>query len=392
MKKEAVAPLFYFGTLVSGVGSFAFNVCLIAFMVEAGFHLGEASLIVGLQRLVPALFTGLWGHFTDRLPAKPTVLVTEIVAALISVGLLFVWSGSTTNYALLSVLCVIRAVMVGFQMGSRAKITKLLGDETYAGNSKHAIWFNKSTQGATLFSGLVAWYIIKNFNLEAAILFDAASFILNGVIIFLLPVSEGENEREVQTSVSWKKKFSDLFTYNPKAAYLDILLAVSMMGTVAFMSRVAGADQSWTGKFMASFGLAVWVAGFLERKLSTKIISSPFWLILGAAFAAIGFIAEPGWSTLAIFFVKDLAYWIILHRISSHIQMDSPTKVMGSISSARMTIMVVILACGEIFVGGWSQVVPLSVEGLGRGFVAMTVAVYLWRRKPGAELNDRPAL
>lgn len=392
MTSKFAAPAFYIGTLVSSVGNMTFNVCLIAFMIKAGFGLADASLIIGLQRLVPVIVTAFWGQHTDRFSPRATVIVCELVAALSSVLLLKIWSGPSSHYVFVLLLCVLRAVVVSFQTGSRTKLVKQLSDGTYSGNSKHAIWFNKATQGATLFSGLLAWYIIGKLTLEAAILFDAATFVASGIAVLAF-APKGSDEQLPADARAWTEKFRALFKYNPRAASLDLALAVSMMGTVAFMARMADGDQTWTGKFMASYGLAVWLAGFLERKVTCRVSSTPFWIGMGTAFALLGFLGAPSSLVLAIFFVKDLCYWIILHRISSYIQNDSPTALIGSISSARTSAMISILAVGEILVGAWSGFVPLWMEGVARATVLIAVSIYL--TMPSLKqvvLNDRPAL
>jgi len=381
LNKNWVAPAFYFGTLISSVGSLTFNLCMIAFMLKSGFNLGQATLILGLQRLIPAIVVGIWGHFTDRLPPRPTVIVVETIAAVLSLLLLMLWGGAETNYLAFASVSIVRATIAAFQAGSRVKITKLIADDTYASNSKHAIWFNKATQGATLFSGLTAVAFIKYLNFESAIIFDAITFILNGLIIFLLPVESQEPESKKTESISWHQKFSDYFKFNPMAAKLDLLLAVSMMGTVAFQARVAGADQTWAALFSAGYGVAVWSAGFFEKRWSLKIPSSPFWVLLGIAYLMIGFYGHASWLAVGLFLLKDLAYWMVLHRISSHIQTDTPTSHIGGVTSARMTLMILILSVGEILVGSWSAIVPLWAEAIIRCAVVFLVAGFLFARK-----------
>ena len=73
---------FYSGTLLSSIGSFAFNICLIAFMTKAAYGLFEISLILGLQRLIPLLITGLTGHLTDRIAPRLNVVLSEFIAAI----------------------------------------------------------------------------------------------------------------------------------------------------------------------------------------------------------------------------------------------------------------------------------------------------------------------
>lgn len=391
MNKSTVASLFYLGTLLSSIGSFAFNVALIAFLLKSNFTLAQATLIIGLQRFVPVVVTGIWGHASDKIPAKILVAVAEGIAALTSIGLILVWNGSSTNYSILMVICVVRSVVVSFQTGSRSKITKFLSDDSYSENSKNVIWLNKATQGATLFGGLFSWIIIQYFNFETAILFDAATFLLNGIIAIMIP--NFEQPSDLERPVRWNQKFKDFFNFTQKAAILDILLALSMMGTVAYMSRLAGGDQSWTGLYMASYGLAVWVTGFLERGITTRLPTFPYWILLGVSFITLGFFHSPSFLTLLLFFLKDFAFWTIFHRISSHIQVDTPISRLGGVISARASIMITILATGEILVGAWANTVSIADESSYRALLCISVGVFLCVSNfKKAVLHDRPAL
>ena len=393
LKPSSVAPLFYFGTLVSSVGSFAFNVALIAFMLRSGFHLGEASLIIAAQRFRPVLINAAWGHLTDSFSPCAIVAIAEGIAALSSVCLLIIWKGAGTSYFLLATLCIVRAIVVAFQVGSRSKITKYLSDESIVSNFRNAIWLNKATQGATLFGGFAGWVIIHYFSFKTAIVFDAITFLINGAIAFLIPNFEGYSKALNHFTLTWHQKFNDLFSFNRRSATLDILLMIPMMGTVAFMARLAGSDQSWIGIYMAGYGLAVWVSGYLERGITTKVSTFPFWIIMGASFIALGQLHSPSIMTLVILFFRDLAFWIIFHRISGHIQMDTPADRTGSVMSARNCIMTAILTSGEVLVGVWSNYVPIAAESLVRGMFAVSVSFYLFAmRVQKTACVDRPAL
>ena len=174
---------------------------------------------------------------------------------------------------------------------------------------------------------------------------------------------------------------------------MDILLAASMMGTMAYMSRLAGANQSWGGLYMASFGLAVWISGYLERGVTSKLPTFPYWLALGLSFIVIGQLGEPSALTLFVFFIKDLSYWTIFHRISAHIQIDTPAERIGGVTSARMSIMTTVLAGGEVLVGAWAGAVPVAADSVLRAMVALAVGLYMavsgYRK---VVLHDRPAL
>jgi hypothetical protein len=175
-------------------------------------------------------------------------------------------------------------------------------------------------------------------------------------------------------------KFTDFYKHNPRAAALDLVLAISMMGTTSFTARLAGNDQKWMAVFIGGYGLAVWISGFIERSQMLKNRSLTFWMGLGISYALLGFFPERGFLTLSLALAKDTFYWLLLHRISSHIQMDTPEKVMGAVSSARITQMVLVLAIGELLVGTWSKIVPVAYDGLWRG--AFCLLVFFALRSP----------
>lgn len=386
------AFLFYLGQFLSSMGSLTFNLCLVAFMPQAGFDLAQISLILGLQRFIPVFIMGVWGHLTDTLNPKTTVVVLEILAGLLSMSLLLIWNESHTNYIAFLSVCVLRAVLVNFQTGSRVKLSKLLSDGSYQSNAKHAIWQMKATQGATLFAGLMGLVLIKFLSLKTAIILDFISFLANGLIILFIP-SHKEEEKNTFQNISWKQKFSDHFKYNKQAAILDIALAISIGGLISFFARVSGADHIWNALFLTSYGLSVWIAGFLERSAAKKFSSTPFWIVMSVSFVLLGKFGGPNVESLILMFIKDISYWVILHRISGHIQNDTPAHSIGAVSSARFSIMVIILSVGEILVGAWSSVVPLYIESTLRALVALAtgLAIMMAKKKVGVE-SDRPAL
>ena len=375
MKPKAIASLFYSGILISSLGTFAFNLSLVAFMLKAGFSLANVTLILALQRFVPTAFVGIWGHLTDNISPRRLIAFAEAFAFLASIALFFIWKGPETGYLALLLVCVIRSTVVSFQIGSRTKLNKFFSDGTYAGNAKQAMWFNKATQGATLFSGALAWVLITHFDLGTAIAVDAISFAINGVIAFIVPDIKTATPEE--SRVSWSQKFRDLFTINRHAAILDILLVASMMGTVAYTSRIAGSDQSWIGIYTMAFGLAVWTSGFLERSITTKFSSMPFLATVGIGCILLGMVPGPNLLTLFICFIRDCAYWIVFHRVSGHIHHDTPSSKMGGVSSARNTILVVIFASGEYLVGLWTPYLSLLGEGILRSTISALAIFYL---------------
>ena len=84
-------------------------------MLKDGSELFYASLIIGLSRLIPVLISTFWGQLVDRLPPKLTVLVSELLAAAASIGILLTWDHGNDAYWLLLIFCVLKASVVTFQ-------------------------------------------------------------------------------------------------------------------------------------------------------------------------------------------------------------------------------------------------------------------------------------
>jgi MFS family permease len=391
--KKFAPHLFYLGTLISSTGSLTFNVCMAAFMIQKGFSLLHVSLILGGQRLLPLAISTAFGQKTDQWSPRVAVMVSEVLAAFCSIGILWSWSLGFKGYWFLVGFCLLRASVLALQAGSRAKISKILSGPDYSSNSKNAIWLNKSTQGATLFAGLIGWTSFKYLNFSWAVLIDAATFIING--IFLLSMSiEDDQKKEVLAGVqTFFQKFIDLYKYNKRAATLDLLLAMAMMGTASFTTRLAGLHQEWNPIFLMAFGLAVWASGFIERSGKLTINSGFLWGGLAIGYLLLGLFPERGWITFGFSFLKDLSYWLIFHRISSYIQYDTPKEYIGSVTIARTVQMVTILATGEILVGSWSKYVPLFWDGTWRALLCGAIVILLFVPCFKAELvYDRPNL
>lgn len=374
--KKNTALLFYSGTLISSIGNLVFSICLLAFMLNSGYDLFSASLIIGLSRLIPVTIQTFWGQLADRLPPRKTIIVSEVIASVMSLGILLSWNHGKEAYWLLATFCVLKASVVAFQAGSRAKITKFLSDESYSSNAKNAVWYNKATQGATLFAGLFAFIIIGHFSFKVAVLIDMASFLINGIFLLLATVEDKPSSPTADKDPFYKK-FLDFYRYNPRAAVLDFFLCLSMMGTMSFMARLGGQDQKWNALFMAGYGFAVWFSGVVERGQYLKNYSKLIWIGLGASYIALGLTPGGEWLTLSLSVFKDICFWLLFHRISTYVQMDTPHNVIGGVSNARMVQVAAVLAIGEVTVGAWQKVLPVFYDGLWRGVFCFTLVALM---------------
>lgn len=384
---------FFFGTLISSVGSMTFNVALMAFMIKAGYSLFQVSLIIGLQRLLPICLSFFLGDWTDRIAPRKVVIATELGAAIGTLGILWSWSLGKSGYPLLVTFCLIKAAGLQFQSGSRVLISKLLSAAEYSSNARNAMWLNQATQGATLFAGAIAFFLVSYGTLDWAIWFDFLTFVLNGALLLSINVGRTPPAAIAAAAGSLLQKFRNLYRFNPRTAGLDAMLAIAMCGAASFRTRAAGSAQEWNAIFLLSYGISVWVSSWIERSGRLREYSSSIWLALGSAFLMLGFFPEAGWLTFSLFLVRDTAYWLLLHRISAFIQTDTPAAITGSVASARNFQMISILSSGELLVGAWQGVLPMAAEGLWRSALCLGVGTYVLFTKLQPELgHERPQI
>ncbi len=390
ISKKQTPFYFYLGTLLSSVGSMTLVVSLLAFMLKNQFSLLQISVIIGLSRFLPVVVSVFLGHKTDSLSPKKIIVFAEIGAATASLFLFYSWEVLDKNYYFILIAMILRSLFTSIQNGSKAQIAKVLSDSSYQSNSKNAVWLNKATQGATLFAGVLGWFAITRLSLSAVIIFDAITFILNGLILFMLPIEGAQSEESNGSSIV--QKFKDFYQYNFKAGALDALLVLSMMGTSAFTARLAGAKEEWISLFLLSYGLAVWLAGYLERTQFIKNLRSALWIMLGVSLILLGMIPGPNALVWAVCLFKDICFWILFHRISSYIQIDTPQKIIGSVNHARNAQMITIFALGEIAVGLWKNSLPFLWECGLRGGLCLAVALVIALNFKKVENYDRAHL
>ncbi len=223
--------------------------------VSSGFKQGPSKIlcnyrvIIGFSRIIPVLISTFLGQLGDQWNPRQVLLFSEILAAFSSMGLWLGWGKGVDGYFLVLIFMVMRSVFVSFQAGSRAKIAKLLSEDTYQSNAKNAMWLNKATQGATLFAGALGWIAISYLDFTSVIVFDATTFLINGFIVYKLVLFD--KEKGVQTQQSIHQKFSDLYRFSRKAAVLDLFRKHSLKPVFLALKKRASLRDGGKGDFVS---------------------------------------------------------------------------------------------------------------------------------------------
>ena len=366
--------LFYLGSFLSSVGSMTYLVSSMAFMAKMGVSISQIGLFVGCTRFFPLVVSVFYGDLADRVSARKLIVISELMAACASVGLVLAWQPAGQSIFYFTLFSILRGVFLIVQGPGKSRIAKEIAGSDFASNSRTAIWLNKVTHGSALFAAGLGWIAVKFLSIYYVLAFDLLTFFINGIFVWQLSLGDVGVAQADEMRPNILRKFKDLYHFNPKVAVYDLVLAVIMCGANVFSARIAGPHDELIPLFLASYGLAVWTSGYLERSRFVSSLHLSVWVILGFGYITLGILANTGFGALGVYFICDSAYWTLFHRYSGQIQTQSPLERTASVFSARMIQMLIVLSIGEFVVGAWAEKLPVFWDAAWRGVACLLMA------------------
>jgi hypothetical protein len=373
-----IATWFYAATFVSSLGSLAFSIAAIPFLLQAGYDLGLVGFFVAAHRITPMIASLVFGDLVDRVEARKLLITSECLAVLLTCGVAWAWLRQDFGY--FTTFACVRASLVAVQVGARARMTRTLASKDSPSERGHVIWLNKFSHGSVLFAALLSWAAASADNFIAVIALDGLSYVAGGFLMWFVRIAPPKQSPELKSwrpSFNLVSKFRALYAVAPKPALADLALAIVATGTMAMTARLAGDDSTRIPLYITAYGVAVWASGFIEKTAIAQRFFKLYWygIAIGMVMAFQCRISLV--LSLAFVFLKDLSYWILFHRISYTIQESVKTNQLGAITAAKTVQLTMVLAIGEFLVGWWSGFVPVSIEGIWRGVFALLVAAFI---------------
>lgn len=384
MKKLQKSHAYYIlvGSMLSTTGSLTYFMAQLSYLKALGFSLAAISIFVGSVRGATILSMFFAGRIADRFSEKAQLLILEAGAAVCSVGLFYLLPSIQAKFVLFTVIAGLRSYFLSLQIGARAKILKIIGEGASHLDHKYAILNNIVTHGPMLFAALITYISYSRVPFKFIILFDLFTFLLNGFLIFYVPNSDKQYRHNNE---SWLRFIYDLYKHAPLWAFLDAVLALGMAGLVMMMVRIAGDRPIDLALYYVAYGLSVWLSGYFALKNP-----QPKHILLWSAGLAIAFqllnVADQLVFKLIAYTIICFCYWVLFHSFSSKIQQCAPTKISGSIHSARTFQMLIILVLGEASTGYWVDAISFQTEVIVRGIICLTIGViflYVEKRHRG---------
>lgn len=370
------AGLFLSGLFISSIGSTTFIVGILTFYEKMNLSIFEVGQILGLVRITSVLTNFFFGSIGDRISARKILIFGETGALFCSLFMFWNADFSKLNDVLIFAgLAALRSFFTSIQSSSVQKIGKSF-DKNFRKEGDIAVFINRVTFGSIFFAVIINLFSHRNIEFKYLIAFDAFSFLLNAIILYVhkVPIqikdstgSQFGQQTFKQMLVSKKIYFempSNLFTR-------DIILALVLMGANTLNVAIFLNHTDYIPLAAGGFGLAIWLVGTFPP-LSKRYEPLAWCVLASFLFLQIVFRENP---TAALLFgiIRNVSYWLIYNKISAEVMKTANFDTFATLASSRIFVIQAIGSLGEFWLG--LKVIPIFFEGLYRAFLGYLVAV-----------------
>ncbi len=336
--------LLWAGQLLSQIGDQCLLIAAITLITDLSAS-PLAILIPALSIAVPQVFFGLLGGVVaDRWDRKRVMIAADLLRAALVLAVLLV---RTTGLLWLLYLVAAGLAVLGtfFYPARNATLPNIVPNGLL-------LAANGLIQGsyiiALILGPMVAGITVELWGMQAAILFDSATFVISAVTIFLLqipPLQNGAPGLTVQGNM-WQDMKAGL-NFIRRARPLRHVLYITAVATLGIgavvllaiphlKARLEAGGLEYGGA-MSMLGVGSVLGGLLvtrlSRRLSTNVIVGGMLVVAGAAVVA--FACAPNYAVVLLS-VMVLGLCVVIARgaLDTFTQALSPDEVRGRVQSA----------------------------------------------------------
>ena len=282
---------------VSNLGDWLNILALMALLALKWEASPMALSIAMLCLAVPNIFVGsLAGVIADRLNRKYLMIATDILRALVVIGIIF----SSHIWQVYILLCLSAIFSAIFQPAKEGKLREMVGDDLIQPAVATSELINN---GAKIIGPMISGVLVSTLGINWSFYLDSASFVLSACLLLFIPgkkLIETESQEEhasVQKSRFWAQ-FTDGFTFIKKQPKLmaglfvfSVIIMVLQICDSQFailLREIPDQPIMLLGWLMAGSGVGTVIAAiFLNKK---DIQSALIALSLGSIVLGVGYI------------------------------------------------------------------------------------------------------
>lgn len=356
----------WIGQSVSAIGS---AVTLIALPLTAAFTLSatpqQMGLLVAAGWLPYPLFALFFGAWSDRLPRRPILIVSDLVRAGVLLTIpLAAFAGVLRIEQLLAAAFIAGTMTVLFRSAYVSFIPVLVGrDALVEANTKIALSESVARVAGPSIGGLLVQLVTAPF----AILLDAISFVVSGIAIAAVRVHETpparSERRRIWTEIAEGIRVVIANPFIRSVTIIGLLFnAVITIGDavyVLYATRDLGLDGALLGGVFTVGGLASVAGTTLVRRTTSRFGIGPSMvgsILLLTLSGVLVLVASGPPIVAAIYLAVRAALQAFSAAIfnvtsSSLFQAAVPTRLLGRVSGAGAVGLGLVPVCAIL--GGW---------------------------------------
>lgn len=351
--------LLWFGQLISLVGNWVLFIALPVYV----FELTGSALATGLMFIVesipPILLGPLAGVFADRWDRKWTMVIADLLRAVILLLLLFLRSADWL-WVVYVVAFVESAISQFFAPAKDAFLPNVVGKEHLAqANSLNAISNNLTRLIGPALGGAALAFV----GLVPVILIDCVSYLLSGILIALIATSGKPHADTPKPTASFKIVWQELVDglrvvrESPIVRAVFIVVGITALGEgiivvslVPFVSTVLQGSALEFGSLASAQAIGGITAGLIIGRVSNRV--KPVYLI---AFGGIVnglllfgiFNGGALWVAIMLFVLAGFPIVALFVGINTLLQANVSDEFRGRVFGAYGTLVALIALIGQ---------------------------------------------
>lgn len=369
----------YISRLVSFAGDWFLVVPLLGLVYEATDSALAASAVLAAQALPAALLVPLTGMVSDRFDRKTIMVITDLVRAVLALGLLATDAVGTVWYPLLLVFLE-GAAAAFFYPASTGALPNVVTDQELpaATTLMSSAWGTMAALGAAA-GGVFATLVSR----DAAFIVNAASFILSALLIARVVTSLQDDTR---TSTDDRRSNADAFRYIFSHRRAKALLsskgvhsltsggAVSLFALLSITIFEAG--DAGTGALFGARGLGNMIGPLLALAIlgrsPKRILGSIGWMMAlwGVGYILVGIAPSLFLAAIAVF-IAHMGGGTQFTFSTYGLQELMPDDVRGRVFAIDFGIDMLAIAVSALILGALAQSLPIRPLFVGLGIVAI---------------------
>lgn len=393
--------LLWFGGVISAIGDWVLNIGLpIYILILTHSVLATGVTLIAVQ-LPSLLFGPIAGVFVDRWDRRRIMILGNALFACWLVPLLFVTS-SDRIWIVYVVAFVESSIEQLFRPAENALLPALVSaEQLVAANSLNSLGSNLARLIGPALGGAVAGLL----GLPGIVFFDAASFVIAGLLITLIALEPTKKEalRAKPPGSAWSsfwREWLDGLQLVRRERVLAVIFsfqAITSLGEgvfgvliIVFVNRVLHGGAPQLGSLMSAQAVGALLGSVLVAWLGSRLLA-PRWIgLCTVAFGMIDLVIfnSPAffpvfWLTFALFVLVGVPGIAAITGITALQQTATPDAFRGRVSSAFFTTGALLGIVGTSIASGLGDhlgvVTVLNIQGVVYVLAGVLVLAFLGR-------------